>query len=191
LRQYQKLAVKFIWDQKRVLIGDEMGLGKTIETIVALNKNFKEKTPILVVTRTVAVLNWAYEFLKWNPSLAKEKIFVVSSNYMINKKNKDILSGRAVPLNYDVYITNYEMLSILLDDFSKIKFKTLIIDESHRIRHTTRREIIKGGVNNDTKTKKVPVKRTKALLTVGKYSEYLIALSGTPLVNRQWICMLC
>jgi SWI/SNF-related matrix-associated actin-dependent regulator 1 of chromatin subfamily A len=79
-----------------------------------------------------------------------------------------ILNGKT-PKHYrrlpDVTIINYDILSAWKNHLKDMGFQVLIIDECHY-------------------GKNWKARRTKALASLGKCSEHILALSGTPLTNR-------
>jgi len=78
-----------------------------------------------------------------------------------------ILSGRKLESvkGCEIVILNYDIIDTWLDELKKLKADVLILDESHYIK------------NNKTK-------RTKAVKVLGKTIPHIIALTGTPIINR-------
>lgn len=78
-----------------------------------------------------------------------------------------VLSGTKpnVPLIGEIIIINYDILSGWLPALKEIKAKVLILDEVHYTKNQT-------------------AKRTKAVRALKKTIPHLIALSGTPIINR-------
>ena len=129
LRNYQKWGVKYILNQKKVLLGDEMGLGKTIQaiaTMVSLN-NIKENK-FLVVCPASVIINWCKEVGE-KSTLNVIKIYGDNKQEMLNKW---MLEG-------GVGVTTFETTSMFNIDF---KFSMLIVDEAHYVKnYETRRSI--------------------------------------------------
>lgn len=67
--------------------------------------------------------------------------------------------------NSDVVIINYELVSKMMDALMERPFRMLVMDESHY-------------------AKNQKSQRTKAISTLSKGVEYILLLSGTPLLNR-------
>jgi SWI/SNF-related matrix-associated actin-dependent regulator 1 of chromatin subfamily A len=79
-----------------------------------------------------------------------------------------VVSGRicrGTPMGSSVYVINYDILKDWLEAFESIKFQTVILDESHFI-------------------KSPKTLRTKAVKQLCKGKKHIIALSGTPIINR-------
>ena len=87
----------------------------------------------------------------------------------IGKKHTQILSGKKnhsiSVAKKPIIIINYDILSAWVEDLKKIHAQVLILDESHYIK------------NNKAQ-------RTKAVKKIAKNISHIIALSGTPIINR-------
>jgi SWI/SNF-related matrix-associated actin-dependent regulator 1 of chromatin subfamily A len=166
--EYQREGILFGLKNKRIIIGDEPGLGKTLQSIGIIDT--ANAYPCLVVCPSSLKINWQREFGKFT-----NKSAIVLDN------NTRTTWGYLLSMNvYQVAIVNYESLrkyfvwdikgkNFRLKDvvFSpQINvFKSIIIDESHRVKDPSAQQTI----------------FTKGL-SVGK--EWCILLSGTPVVNR-------
>lgn len=168
---FQKEGIAYSIQNTRTLIGDEPGLGKTIQAIasvVSLNA-----FPCLVICPSSLKLNWKEEWEKFSYEKAEILTDGIKNTW---------------PYFYEaglvkVFITNYESLSkyfvkgistkkgekMKLSDISFSAninlFKSVIVDESHRVKEpkTMQSKLVKG-------------------ITKGKQVIYL--LSGTPVVNK-------
>jgi len=148
LRKYQQAAVEYILSNKRVIIGDEMGIGKTIEALAALQA--AEAYPVLVICPAILKRNWQREAQKWLPG----KTFCV-----LNGK-----TTKAIP-QADIVIVNYDILQAWLEYLQEVRFRGIIIDESHYIKNHR-------------------AQRTKCVLELSQDIPYRLALTGTPVINR-------
>lgn len=85
----------------------------------------------------------------------------------MDKPNIQILDGKNsnIPIIGDIIIINYDILHAWYDTLLSIKPQALILDECHYVK------------NNGAK-------RTKAAKKLGKRIPHVLALSGTPIVNR-------
>lgn len=167
---YQCDGIHFGLQKKRVLIGDAPGLGKTIQSIGVVN--CANVYPCLVICPSSLKINWQREFEKFTDRQA-----LVLDNSTRTTWPYLLQTGM-----YQVAIVNYESLrkyfvwdirtrkgqSFRLKDVVFCPdiqlFKSVIIDESHRVKDPTAQQTIfaKG-------------------ITAGK--PYIILLSGTPVVN--------
>lgn len=96
------------------------------------------------------------------PNWAKETYEAVglSTEIIYGTKNK---TPEVIPS--EIYIINYDIIGKNLEYIKKLKVKTIILDECHYI-----------------KNKKA--NRTKVVVELCKSVPYLIAISGTPIINR-------
>ncbi|MDR1130590.1 MAG: DEAD/DEAH box helicase [Prevotellaceae bacterium] len=173
---FQKQGIAYALQHKRLIIGDQPGLGKTaqaIATVLAANA-----FPCLVICPSSLKINWEREWDMWTARRA-----IVLNDSVKRTFTYFYEAGMA-----HVFITNYESLKkyfvteikqktdasgkkskLTLKDIKfndKINFfKSVIVDESHRIK--------------DLKTQQT--KFTKGICT-GK--EYILLLTGTPVVNK-------
>jgi len=172
LYQFQADGVGFIEQRDGcALVGDEMGLGKTAQSIAWLQ--YKKPFPAVIVVPASLKMNWEREVKMFSDDMTVE-----------------VLNGRPTSDSYkihtDIVIVNYDILPDLFeqikDDRGKIVsrkvkregwadllaiagIKTLILDEVHYTKDSKRN-------------------RTKAVKKLAKRAKHIIALSGTPIVNR-------
>lgn len=172
--EYQREGICFGLRHKRIIIGDEPGLGKTLQSIGIVDT--ARAYPCLVICPSSLKINWQREFEKFTDKSA----LVLDNNV---RTTWGYLLSMGV---HQVAIVNYESLrkyfvwdikseqggtprAFRLKDVvfcpQMQQFKSIIIDESHRVKDPSAQQTI----------------FTKGL-SVGK--EYRILLSGTPVVNR-------
>lgn len=166
---YQLEGIRFGLEKQRLFIGDEPGLGKTLQSIGIVDT--ANAYPCLVICPSSLKINWQREFEKFTD----KKALVLDNNtrttwpYLLQMQM------------HHVAIVNYESLrkffvwdirgskSFRLKDVvfcPQIKmFRSVIIDESHRVKDPSAQQTI----------------FTKGIAT-GK--RWCILLSGTPVVNR-------
>lgn len=157
LYPFQKTGVAFI--EKRdgnVLIGDEMGLGKTMQAIAYLQLH-PEKRPTVIVVPASLKLNWAKEIKEW---MSDGLVQIISGTQTFPLANSIGSYGPG-----PIYIINYDIVTAWLDRLKNLKPKVLILDECHYFKNNS-------------------ANRTKAIKKLGKVVPHIIALSGTPIVNR-------
>lgn len=166
---YQHEGIMYGLQHKRLIIGDEPGLGKTLQSIGIVDT--AGAYPCLVICPSSLKINWQREFEKFTdksalvldnsvrttwPYLLKMGMHHVAIvNYESLRKYFvwDIKGGKSFRLKDVVFCPQIRM------------FRSVIIDESHRVKDPSAQQTI----------------FTKGL-SVGK--EWIILLSGTPVVNR-------
>jgi len=175
LREYQGKGVARGLQLKRYINGDEQGLGKTLQSIATLyaaKLRGEDPFPALVVCPASMKETWKREWKQW----AGIKAMV------LDNKNKDTYHRFYELGMADVFITNYESLKKFFVQYMPPKgkmrnsmdiqmkptvdlFNSIVIDESHRCK--------------DTKTQ-----QTKLALRIAMNKEWVILLTGTPVVNK-------
>lgn len=168
--EYQRDGICFGLQHKRIIIGDEPGLGKTLQSIGIVDT--ANAYPCLVICPSSLKINWQREFEKFTDKSA-----------LVLENNVRTTWGYLLKMGvHQVAIVNYESLrkyfvwdikgdgrQFRLKDVvfcpQITAFKSIIIDESHRVKDPSAQQTI----------------FTKGL-SVGK--EWCILLSGTPVVNR-------
>lgn len=170
---YQAKGVAYCIEKKKVIIGDQPGLGKTAQAIATITA--AGAFPCLVICPSSLKINWQREWTMWT----NKKSIILHDNI---KNNFHLFWSSGLS---QVFIVNYESLKkyfvqginkpnekarLRLDHIVFKKqmtdmFKSVIIDESHRVKSTGTQQ----------------TKFTKGI-TTGK--EYILALTGTPVVNK-------
>ena len=165
---YQQDGIRFGLEHRRIIIGDEPGLGKTLQSIGIVDT--ANAYPCLVICPSSLKINWQREFGKFT-----DKSALVLDNAVRTTWSYLLTMGM-----HQVAVVNYESLrkyfvwDIKGGKHFRLKdvvfcpqirmFKSIIIDESHRVKDPSAQQTI----------------FTKGL-SVGK--EWIILLSGTPVVN--------
>lgn len=167
--EYQKEGIAYALQHKRCIFGDQPGLGKTLQAIGTVT--IARAYPVLVVCPAALKINWQREFMK----------FAGKQALILDDKNKSTWHRFVETKCCDIYITNYESLrkffvmgikddtrftmrSITFDPRIAL-FKSVIIDESH-------------------KCKSSKTQQSKFLEGICKGKEYVLELTGTPVVNN-------
>ena len=167
--EYQKEGIAYALQHKRCIFGDQPGLGKPLQAIgtVTIAKAY----PVLVICPAALKINWQREFKK----------FAGKQSLILDTRNKNTWQRFWETKCCDVYITNYESLkkffvlsvkddarftmrSITFDPRISL-FKSVIIDESH-------------------KCKSSKTQQSKFVEGICKGKEYILELTGTPVVNN-------
>jgi len=154
MRIYQEYGyrwLQYLYDNKMGgCLADDMGLGKTLQSIALLAKIIPKATkPILVVLPKSLLYNWQKELQKFSPNIEFTLYYGTE---------RDFVSAMKFPL----ILTSYAMVRNDIEQFQKVKFDTVILDESQAIK------------NYNAQT-------TKAVLLL--QAEHRFALSGTPIEN--------
>lgn len=175
MRPYQKQGVARGLQLKRFINGDMPGLGKTLQsvaTVVGAEIQGNITFPCLVICPSALKINWKREFEMWTDKQAM----------ILDDKVKNTWHRYWEMQIADVFIVNYESLrkffvkkypkkedlnssaDIIMDERINL-LKSVIIDEVHKLK------------NKDSQ-------RTKITLRITKGKEYVVALTGTPVVNK-------
>jgi SWI/SNF-related matrix-associated actin-dependent regulator 1 of chromatin subfamily A len=172
---FQKEGIAYAIEHKRCIMGDEQGLGKTVEAIGVLTVT--QALPALVICPASLKLNWQRELKKFGGLNA---IILNDSNQRTWQRFFELkkADGRHCA---DVAIVNYESLkkffvakirregrfTLKSVDFDARKdlFRSVIIDESH-------------------KCKNVQTQQSKFVQGIAAGKEYILELTGTPVVNN-------
>lgn len=124
--------------------------------------------------KTVQALAWLQLHPEHQPTVivcpASLKLNWRREVYKWMKQSSTIISGRGgngndIPYGQGIYIINYDILSSWADWLKALKPKAVILDECHYIKNTK-------------------AARTKATKFICKGVPHVIALSGTPILNR-------
>lgn len=148
LYPFQNVSIKYSDYKDAIFIADAMGLGKTIQAISITQ--YKNLFPTLVIVPANLRENWQREFTNWLP---KRTVHILkTTNKKINKA--------------DIYIISYGSVSTFSKGLSKVSFKGIILDESHKIKNSRS-------------------KRTKIILKSFKNIQHKIIMTGTPILNGE------
>ena len=168
---YQREGICFGLDKHRLLIGDEPGLGKTLQSIGIVDT--AGAYPALVICPSSLKINWQREFEKFtdkkalvldNASRTAWPYFLQMRMFHVAIVNYESLRKYFV---WDIQGNGREgfrLKDVVFNDAVKV-FRSVIIDESHRVKDPLAQQTI----------------FTRGIVE-GK--EYRILLSGTPVVNR-------
>lgn len=174
---YQRRGIAYGIDKKRFIIADEPGLGKTAQAI-AMAVAVKAKC-VLVICPATLKENWRREFNAWadrKPMILQDKFkktwhryyevgmadtFITNyeslKKYFVEKIDRPIdpKTGQAKPLRLN---------NIHFSEFINL-FDMVIIDEAHRCKDGRGQQ-------------------TKFVMGIARGKEYVLNLTGTPVVNK-------
>ena len=166
---YQTKGIARGLELKRFINGDDMGLGKTMQAIATIN--IANAFPCLVICPNVVKINWQREWTKFTDKNAT----------VMSESIQDTWPFFWHAGMHQIFITNYESLKkyfvrkinkaekwtlkdVVFRDNIKL-FKSVIIDESHKVKSTA-------------------VQQSKFCKGIADGKEYIILLTGTPVVNK-------
>lgn len=154
---------------KRFINGDDMGLGKTLESIATINK--AEAFPCLVICPNVVKINWQREWHKFTDKKAMVLTDSVRDSWpffwQTGMNQVFIVNYESLRKYFVRRIAKAEKWTLKDVEFhNTIKlFKSVIIDESHKVKSTA-------------------TQQTKFCKGIASGKEYIILLTGTPVVNK-------
>jgi len=158
LRPYQEYGVRWLDYLREYSMGaclaDEMGLGKTIQ-VIALLRSLNEagvRGNCLILCPKTLVFNWVAELERFAPELP------CMVHYGIGRDTAQLETD-----GFRIILSTYATLRRDIEDFQKINFLYIILDESQNIKNLT------------TQT-------TAAVLSLK--GDHRLALSGTPIENN-------
>ena len=154
---------------KRFINGDDMGLGKTLESSATFNK--ADAFPCLVICPNVVKINWQREWHKFTDKKAMVLTDSVRDSWpffwQTGMNQVFIVNYESLRKYFVRRITKAEKWTLKDVEFhNTIKlFKSVIIDESHKVKSTA-------------------TQQTKFCKGIASGKEYIILLTGTPVVNK-------
>ena len=160
LRSYQLEGVNWLlfnwWNRRSCILADEMGLGKTIQSAAFLQQlqstpATRVRGPFLIVAPLSLVTQWQSELKSWAPDLnvvlyhgsADAREFLVQHEFyfsepFVSKQDAARLRKQHVT-KFHVLITTYEVVLKDVAVLNKIRWRTLIVDEAHRLKNSKSR----------------------------------------------------
>ena len=154
---------------KRFINGDDMGLGKTLETIATINK--ANAFPCLVICPNVVKINWQREWAKFTDKKAMVLTDSVRESWpffwQTGMNQVFIVNYESLRKYFVRRITKSEKWTLKDVEFHQTinLFKSVIIDESHKVKSTS-------------------TQQSKFCKGIASGKEYIILLTGTPVVNK-------
>ena len=165
---YQKEGIAYALKYKRCIFGDQPGLGKTLQAIgtVTIAKSY----PCLVICPAALKINWQREFKK----------FAGKQALILDDRNKGSWQRYIETKCCDIFITNYESLKkffvLRVKDDTRFTMKSIEFDP----RISLFRSVI---IDESHKCKSIKTQQSKFVEGICKGKEYILELTGTPVVN--------
>ena len=173
--EHQVEGIKWLWLNRRGILGDDPGLGKSLQAVCA------SEFPALVVCPSKLKVNWMREFGSWRPGTICA-----------------IISGTELPpqpmREAQVVIINYDILTAHADWIKARNFATIIADEAHNLKNMQFRSVelpdrdAQGNqiISSDLDRAKSPVKAVK-FFEIQKENPRarLYLLTGTAVMNAR------
>lgn len=154
-KKFQKKGVRKIEHFRgRTLLADEMRLGKTLQSLLWCSGH-RKKRPVIVVCP--ASIKYVWQYQAWEH--IKVRATVLEGN-----ATKQMVVNRLLG-HEKIIILNYEILPSWKKYLKRLNPQILIIDECHYIKSRSSQ-------------------RRRAVKSLAKKIPHVIAISGTPLVNR-------
>jgi SNF2 family DNA or RNA helicase len=132
-------------------LADDMGLGKTLQSL-AIILQYAASGPSLVIAPTSVSTNWLTEVARFTPTL---KIRQLGGK---NRKESIAALGK-----FDLLITTYTLLQQEIDELSKVRWQTIVLDEAQAIKNAA-------------------TKRSQAAMSLT--GSFKLITTGTPLENH-------
>ncbi|MBF0197998.1 MAG: SNF2 helicase associated domain-containing protein [Planctomycetes bacterium] len=156
LRSYQGSGLSWLRFLKKFnfggILADDMGLGKTVQAIASLIEEVanKDNNMNLIVLPTSLIFNWNAEFAKFAPHL---KIATYAG----------MQRGNLSRVKADILLTTYGILRRQADEFAKVQWHYVILDEAQAIK------------NHKSQT---------ATAVCNLQGKHRLSLTGTPIENN-------
>ncbi|KAL0211759.1 hypothetical protein RCL1_005385 [Eukaryota sp. TZLM3-RCL] len=176
--------LKSFLNNQNVILADEMGLGKTIQCMTFLSSLslLNINGPHLIIAPLSTLFNWENEIKKWTPQFyhvifsgsQASRNYIKENDWFVNEKPPSNIGskishvverfgfGRKKPIKFNILLCAYDTITGNPSIFKKIKWKSIIVDEAHRLK------------NNESKFFKVLSSFS---------SDFSLLLTGTPLQN--------
>lgn len=145
----------------RAILADEMGLGKTIQALGFwhLHDFADSGGKTLIICPKNVKFNWVKEIEDCTKKIIEQKKTQMQHIVQITGR-----TPQPLPEAY-FYVINYDIVNSWVEQLQTIDFRFLILDEAHYIKNSNS-------------------KRTKSTLVLCKKIKYVLALTGTPILNR-------
>lgn len=150
LYPFQRAAVKYVQEQRRVFICDQTGTGKTVEALASLQ--VMDAFPAVITVPSTLKTSWAREALRWLPD---RRVAVLEGQekggYLEATRHEgrvELMETDAPIHEFDLYLLNYAILgycrkdddgNILarprMEELQGLSPGAVVFDESHKLKN--------------------------------------------------------
>ena len=121
------------------ILGDEMGLGKTLQSIALLAHHRETADPaggvrFLVLAPLSTLSNWQHQLSEYCPSAC---VMTYAGDATTRAACRKRITAPQQAGGFDVVIASYEVLMIDAPELSGVAWRTVVIDEAHRLKNRT------------------------------------------------------
>lgn len=134
---FQVAGMSYMLKTKKCINADQMGLGKTIQAIMA-TATAKAYPALFIVPNQLKMAPWKKEWNTWAPK--RKATTIVADNSNIKSIHRTFRVRNAKTKKWetrrnDVIIVNYDRLAKYKKYLKKVKWRAIILDESHYIKN--------------------------------------------------------
>lgn len=168
---FQSTGVAYALKKKRLIIGDQMGLGKTTQAIATID--IAKAFPCLVICPSSLKFNWQREW-----ETVTHRRCIILNDRIRNNCTKYYETGMA-----QVFIVNYESLKkYFVEAINKPADKPLRLNH---IKFNSKRDLFSSIIIDEShRVKSAKTQQSKLTKGICEGKEYVLALTGTPVVNK-------
>jgi SNF2 family DNA or RNA helicase len=152
--EFQEVAARIIYENRRLLLTDELGLGKTLSALLLLRH--PEALPMVVVAPAHLPNQWLRELAQWFPDLAGH---IARTTAVYDPAQHRSMQGRSP----DVFLVTYSKLSGWADELRGVA-RSVVFEEAHELRVPNSQKYTAAGMLADS-------------------MEWVVGLTATPVFN--------
>lgn len=148
----------------RLLLADDMGLGKTIQSL-GIASYYRNEWPLFITVPSSVKFMWKENSIRWISSSIREVAKLdddepVDDFIQVLENGRQLINPKA-----KIIISSYDLLSKNADEYSKVQYKVIIVDECHLLKNSK-------------------TQRAKSAMKLIQNAKRVILLSGTPALSR-------
>lgn len=134
---FQVAGMSYMLKTKKCINADQMGLGKTIQAIMA-TATAKAYPALFIVPNQLKMAPWKKEWNTWAPKRKATTIVADNSNIKSIHRTFRVRNAKIKKWETrrnDVIIVNYDRLAKYKKYLKKVKWRAIVLDESHYIKN--------------------------------------------------------